>query len=458
MKRLTVILISILASGLMLIGCSDINPGGAEDKRTPVIGTGPGVKVTEDIAKAADEFSAKLIFQKGIGDFEFTAYKRPEGLGNFLLRVRNENSYPTRAMVVCLFKKQNGEVVTAVTMDTDVMVSGVEDILECTVDDALLQDGYDQVEITAYATNKHPNTVRMVDAFSASKVNVTTGEIVEGGMYDGWHEVDVNISGDGIIGDADVMYFDEDGYLVYYSRVWAREKKFHTYCPESYDHVEVFAHKLQENVPELPQSVYEEYRSAGYITAVDGTTTYKSPEGFVEYGFQKAADGKILLHAKNLTDKRIDWFVNNTIVYSGDRRPLTTDLFLEAGEEIFWDLSFDNDSEFYLLFPTAYIAAENTLKAPEITITDTDGSRMIEANARPTMSSKGFEDDNTVMCSATIVYYQGDNIVSAEYMDFSSGMIYYQKKDTEELKYTGDYDSYKIYTRYEQEYYSQMGV
>ena len=458
MKRLSVIRISILALGLMLIGCSDINPGGAEDKSVPVIGTGPGVKVTEDIARAADEFSAKLIFEKGIGDFEFTAYKKPQGLGNFLLRVRNVNSYPTMAVVECLFKKQSGEVVTAITMDTNVLVSGVEDILECTVDDSLLEDGYDQVEITAYATNKHPNTVRMVDAFSASRVKVTTGEIAKGGMYDGWHEVDVKISEDGIIGDADVMYFDEDGYLTYYSSVWAREKEFHTYCPESYDHVEVFAHKLLENVPELPESVYEEYRSAGFITAVDGTTSYKSPDGFVEYGFQKAADGKILLHAKNLTDKRIDWFVNNTIVYSGNRSPYTTDLFLEAGEEILWDLSFDNDSEFYLLLPTAYIAGENTLSAPQITITESDGKRMIEADAGPTMKSKGFEDDNTVLCSATIVYYQGDNIVSAEYMDFSSEMIYYEKKDTEELKYTGEYDSYKIYTRYGQEYYSQMGV
>ncbi len=457
MKRLSVIFVCIFVLGLVLIGCADINFGGDEDKWAPVIGTGPGVKISEDLAKEADEFSAKLIFQKGIGDFEFTAYKMPQGLGNFLLKVRNANSYPTQATVVCLYKKQSGEVVTAITKETDVTVPGIEDILAFTIDDSLLQDGYDQVEITAYAIPKNPNIVRMVDTFSPSRVNVTTGDTVTGGEYDGWQKVDVKISEDGIIGNADALFFDENNYLTYYLNVWTREKQFHFYCPEVYDHVEINTRKLLEDVPELPESVYEEYRSAGFVTAVDGTTTYKSPDGFVEYGFQKAPDGKILLHAQNLTDKRIDWYVNNTVVYSGSRNLATNNLFLDAGEEIYWDMCFDDDSEFCLLFPTAYFAEDNNLKAPEITISESGGQKLITVNTKPTMKSKGFEDDNTVICSATVVYYQGEKIAGAEYIEFDSEMIKYQKEDTVELKYGGEYDSYKIYSRYEQQYFAQMG-
>ncbi len=458
MKKLSVFLVSVFVLGLVITGCSDVGFSGGADNNKPVLGDGPGASVTEEVAKEADAFSSKLSIQKGIGDFEITAYKQPEGLGHFVIRTKNVNSFPASAMVLSLFKKQDGEIVATGCVNTPVLLSGAEDIHAVDIEESLLKNGYDLVEITAYATNKTPNTVRMIDNFPSSKVSVADGGIVKGGSSDGWHQVDIMVgSSADKIGDAHALFFDESGYLIRYSPVWARDKTFKAYNPESYDHVEIIVEKLVEDVPELPQSVYDEYRNAGYLSEVDGSTTYKSPEGSVEYCFFKAADGSIVMRANNLTDQRVRWYVNNSIVFSGNRTMDTMYLYLEPGEEIWWDLGFDKDSEFCLLNPVATNAEKEKLKAPMISVSDADGARTITADASATMKSINFEEDNTVYCSATVIYYQGENIVASEHVTFDYEMIYYQKQDTRYLNYDGEFDSYKIYEQFEQNHFSIQG-
>ncbi|MCR5735537.1 MAG: hypothetical protein K6G22_13100 [Lachnospiraceae bacterium] len=478
-KKTTVTLTKIIClciTAAMLAGCTDIpgmDNGGAkswqnETNESSETGTtgggaigkaskdGAGVKLSEEDRKAADEFASKVKINKTIGDFELTPMKQRSGIGDFLLRIKNINSFPASAFIECLYKDADGNVLYAVSDYTGVLASKAEDLISFSCGEDV--EDFDTVEITAYVKGGQPNTVRMIDNYKPSKIKLSTGETEKGGMYDGWHKVEVKVTDPGgIIGDALTMFYDADGYLISNGSVWTgRDKKFNAYCSEPFDHCEILVPKLIDDVPALPDSIYEEYKAAGYLS--EPGTVYTSPDGFVDYDFVTAEDGTILLHAVNKSDSRVDWYVNNTVIYSGSRDSVTSKLILEPGEDILWDAGFEAGTEFWLMDPVAYRAEEDTTLPPEVKFEDTGSERILTADIHDSVESMTAEYENIVAVSATVVYYKGENMVSAERAVFSDEMLCYRQEDDLTLKFDGDYDSCTVYIQYEPARYDEPGV
>lgn len=413
-------------------------------------GTDSGVRISAEEAAAAKGFLSKVNIKEGVGSYELSAEKLRDGAADFVLRVKNTNGFPAAAMITCSVLDTDGNVLAAASQDTAVMVEGAQDILVFSFDDLLFSGGYDSIELCAYAREKTVNTVMMIDNYPASKVKVTTGKTVKGGAYNGWHQIDVKVNGsDSSTGDVKVLYYDADDYLIACESVWTRDNDFYTYFKDDFDHCEVMADKLVEGARGLPESIYEEYRKNGYETVTDGSKTYSSPDGSVEYDFFKAKDGTILLHAVNVTARNITWYVNDTIVYSGSRNGGTSYLDLRPKEELLWDLGFENDTEFWLMEPVAYEGNEKEIAEPKVSIHDAEGGKEISADMTEIMNDPDFGTFNTLDCKATVVCYKGGETVSAECIFFNEELIYYKHHDEEKLGFSGDYDTYEIYVQYE---------
>ncbi|ETP73002.1 hypothetical protein UYO_1064 [Lachnospiraceae bacterium JC7] len=454
LKSFNIFAFTLLAS-FMLFGCGS---GGKSGAGGAIKEKGTDFRVSPEIAGEADEFKSKVKIKKAVGDFELTTEKLCGSDSDFLLHVRNRNGFPAGAMVTCVLKDADEKVITAASQDTAVLVDGAEDIIGFTFEDTIRSGGFDTVELTAYAKEKSPNTVRMIDRFDSSKVKVTAGKKVKGGRYDGWNEVDVTVNAsESAIGDAVVLFYDADGYLLNYSPIWTNGKEFSTYNKDDFDHCEVLVDKLVENVPALPDSIYNEYRSSGFESKTDGETKYTSPDGSVEYSFLKTSDGQILIHAVNLTSNRLDWFINEAIVYSGDRKAGAEHLHFEPGEELLWNPGFEKDSVFWLMAPVAYVNREKALTPPAVEIIESDGAKIFTVDAGDTMNHPDFEDYNTLDCRATVVYYLGTDIAGSECIHFNEDMLYHQKHDEAELTFDGSYDSEKIYVQYEQRFHMVEG-
>ncbi|SFG45843.1 hypothetical protein [Oribacterium sp. WCC10] len=421
-------------------------------------GDGKGVKLSASEETLAEEFSSKLKTIPGMGEFELSAEKIRGSSNDFVLRVKNRNSFPAGAFILCVFRDSEGNALAAVSRETEILMEGAEDILGFSFEDDALKDSYENLEITAYAREKSHNTVMMIDNFPSSKIKLYSGEPEKGGMYDGWQKVDVKVGAtDTDIGDVHSFFYDVDDHLIYYSPVWTRENEFSAYCPENFDHCEILIEKLVDGAVNLPDSVYDSYKSEGCITNCDGSEVYESPEGKVQYDFFKAADGTILLHAVNISNENVDWNINSAIIFSGSRNNSVYDLFLEPGEEIIWDPEFENDTEFWLMPPAAWTTEGRLLTAPEIVMKDTETGRVLEADASGTMNGPGFDEYNTVSCSATVVYRKGEKTVGAEEVSFSEGMFKDTQKDSAKLKFDGKFDSCDIYIQYDQVRFMQEG-
>ena len=453
---------AVLMVSAMFTACGVSMPpagsGSASNGKVPtaVNQAGEGTKIDEENKKEADMLSAKVRMMEGMGDFGITVYKAKDDVSSFVLRVENKNDFPSAALVECAIRGTDGEIKKITSISTEVMVSGALDLVYVTMDkDAWLKD-FETLEVKAFAKEPAGNTERMIGFYDSSKVNLTTGGTESGGMYDKWQKVGVILSTtDAVIGDAQTMFYDADGYLIYQGNVSTYEKKFNAYCPEPYDHVEVIIRKLIDGVPGLPESILTEYRENGYIDSFGKEYAKTSPDGQVEYYFEKAEDGSVVIDARNLTDKRLLWHLNDAIVYTGERYPATLKLYLNPGEELKWALRFEKDSEFWLMEPIAYQTDENAAEEPEFTLNEAE--KNVSADITKSREALPDGNNNYVNCRVSVIYYKDGKLVSSEMLGFYDEDLYYNNISTEPLAYEGDYDFYDIYTQYWEEEFMMFG-
>ena len=406
-----------------------------------------GTKLDEKYVKEADKLSAKVKVLEGMGDFGITVYKVKDEVSSFVVKVENKNDFPSAALIECAIRGADGEAKAITSISTSVMAIGALDIACVTMDkDAWLKD-FETLEIKAFAKEPEKNTARMISYYDSSKVKLTPSGTESGGMYDKWQKVEVKLSTtDSVIGDALTMFYDADGYLIYQDRVRTYEKKFNVYCQEPYDHVEIIVEKLIDGVQELPESILTKYKESGYIDAFGKEYTKTSPDGQVEYYFEKAEDGSVVMVARNLTDKRLRWNLNDAIVYVGERYPATLKLYLSPGEELMWGMKFEKDSEFWFMEPIAYETDENIAQEPEFTLDEDEKIVLADITKAREVLPEG--NNNYVNCRVSIIYYKDGKLTASEMLGFYEEDLYYNSVSTEPLTYKGDYDSYEIYTQY----------
>jgi hypothetical protein len=406
-----------------------------------------GIKLDEKYTKEADKLSAKVKVLEGMGDFGITVYKVKDDVSSFVLKVENKNDFPSAALVECSIRGADGKIKAVTSISTSVMVAGALDIAYVTMDkDAWLKD-FETLEIKAFAKEPEKNTARMISYYDSSKVKLTPSGTESGGMYDKWQKVEVKLSTtDSVIGDALTMFYDADGYLIHQGNVRTNEKNFYAYCQEPYDHVEIIVEKLIDGVQGLPESILTKYKESGYIDAFGKEYTKTSPDGQVEYYFEKAEDGSVVMVARNLTDKRLRWNLNDAIVYVGERYPATLKLYLNPGEELMWGMKFEKDSEFWFMEPIACQTDENLAQEPQFTLNEDE--KIVLADITKARKALPEGNNNYVNCRVSVIYYKDGKLTASEMLGFYEEDLYYNNSSIEPLTYEGDYDSYEVYTQY----------
>ena len=454
----------VIASGI-LTGCMK---GGKATSFNMDIPDDYSAPLPDDLAEAYDSFAGRVTIKEGIGDFDLKPMKLPSGSGDFALVVRNDNSFPAAAYVLCTYKSPEGELIYATYSETDIMTGGSECVLTFSAGKMDIPDSAN-VELVAYAKEKHIRAVRMRDNYPADSVKETGRSIAKGGSYDGWLQIDFEHSAQDFSGGSiTLLTYDADDRLTGISFVKADDKTFNIRTKDICDHYEVISDRLLEDVPGLPESILDEYRKAGYVITGTEDKIYTSPDGRVNYDFITALDGKILMHVVNTSRDNLEWHIDDRIVLSGsifdtsdgfslgDTIGVTTEtMFLHPGEDILWDLDIEPGTEFWILPPVAFLAEKEKYPKPKVSIKESEGKKLLEVDAKKAL--KALDDMTTLDMAATVVYRKGSDIVSAEHIYFYDINDYRSWFDERVLSCPDDYDDCDLYVQYHANDYMVRG-
>ena len=416
------------------------------------------VHTSDDTVKKNEEFTSKIRYGDGTGDFEITPLKYGESPSDFSLILKNNNSFNAGAYLTFIFRDESGKTISSGENKSRVLAPGAADLVLAAFGDGDISD-FDSLTITAYVRDAEGEGVyENVDTEKIREVgNARTGA---------GRRIDLAFSEEHEAYTHDfAVFYDSDGNVYKVQSFIGSDNTAWIYTDFDYASYDIIAWKTIEEAGKLPEEVLAEYRSKGLLT--EREKEYESLDGRIGFSFKDTKDGHTLICCRNNTEDALAmrkdtvvFFGENTLpadnnweayrwdAESGQEYKLWTGteedgvnvykLMIAPGEELYWDIGISAKEDFYML-PFAAERTEMAEPVPELSISESG------SGATVSVTQDASYEYNVLKGIVTLMALKDGEIVAEEMQDFEDAGEHQVDLN---FNIDADYDELKPYIQY----------